>query len=108
MKAFPLWAALLLAAPVAAQAGAATPPPQLGMCAACHGEHGIAVVPGAPNLAAQRVDYLLDAMHQYRDGRRDVAVMRAALGPLSEAQLKALATWFAAQPPASPQTEASP
>jgi cytochrome c553 len=85
-----------------AQASPPTRPSRLGMCAACHGERGVAVAPGVPNLAAQRYDYLLDAMHQYRDGRRDVAVMRAALGPLSERQLEALAHWYAAQSPARP------
>jgi cytochrome c553 len=55
-------------------------------------------------MAAQHYAYLLDAMHQYRDGRRDAAVMRAALGPLSEAQMKALAHWFAAQSPAQQKT----
>jgi cytochrome c553 len=34
---------------------------------------------------------------QYRDGRRDVAVMRAAIGPLSDADLDALARWYSAQ-----------
>lgn len=89
----------------AARAGAPGEPPrpaQLGLCAACHGERGVAKLPGVPNLAAQRYAYLLDAMHQYRDGRRDVAVMRAALGPLGEAGLEALAHWYAAQSPAPP------
>lgn len=78
----------------------ATPPARLGLCAACHGRDGVATVPGVPNLAGQRLDYLRDALAQYHDGRRDVAVMRAALGPLSAAQIDALARWYAAQLPA--------
>lgn len=89
--------ALVAAAPAASTAAPAKPA-RLGLCAACHGEHGKAVVPGAPNLAGQRLDYLLDALQQYRDGRRDVTVMRAAVGPLGEAELQALARWYAAQP----------
>ena len=83
---------------------AATParPARLGLCAACHGETGIAQMPGAPNLAGQRLDYLRAALAQYRDGRRDVAVMRAAIGPLSNAELDALARWYSAQTPAAP------
>ena len=86
---------------------AATPatverPSRLGMCAACHGTHGIAKVPGVPNLAGQKQDYLLHALEQYRDGKRDAAVMRAAVGPLSRKQLERLAQWFAAQPACAP------
>jgi cytochrome c553 len=74
-------------------------PARLGLCAACHGADGHATVPGAPNLAGQNLDYLLSAMQQYRDGGRDNAVMRAALGPLGETELQQLAYWYAAQPP---------
>lgn len=99
---------LLVLCGAAARAGAPPRPARLGLCAACHGRHGIAVLPGVPNLAAQRYDYLLDAMHQYRDGRREVAAMRAALGPLSEADLQALAHWYAAQKPVRPAAVAGP
>lgn len=91
-------AALILAA---APAIAAMPekPARLGLCAACHGSDGMATMAGAPNLAGQRLDYLRQALAQYRDGRRDVAVMRAATGPLSEAELDQLARWYSAQTP---------
>lgn len=91
----------LAAQPGHAQAPAARPS-RLGMCAACHGARGIAVVPGVPNLAGQKLDYLLHALKQYRNGERDVAVMRAAVGPLSSKQLEQLARWFAAQPACAP------
>lgn len=83
-----------------AQAAAPTPPARLGLCAACHGADGHAQMPGVPNLAGQRLDYLRDALRQYRDGRRAVPVMRAALGPLNDAELDALAVWYSTQPPA--------
>ncbi len=81
------------------QASEPMPPSQLGLCAACHGAHGHAQMPGVPNLAGQRVDYLRAALRQYRDGQRNVPLMRTALGPLSEAQLDALATWYSEQSP---------
>jgi cytochrome c553 len=84
-----------------AQAAASAPPTRLGLCAACHGTQGHARLPGVPDLAGQRLDYLRDALRQYRDGRRNVAVMRAAVGPLSDAELDALATWFSEQAPAA-------
>jgi cytochrome c553 len=93
--------AALLAAALPAFAAAPARPARLGLCAACHGETGIAQMPGAPNLAGQRLDYLRNALAQYRDGRRDVAVMRAAIGPVSDAELDALARWFSAQEPAA-------
>jgi cytochrome c553 len=78
------------------------PPARLGLCAACHGSDGHATQPGVPNLAGQNLDYLRDALKQYRDGRRDVALMRAAIGPVSDADLDALARWYSAQPPQAP------
>lgn len=80
-------------------------PSRLGLCAACHGETGHAVMPGVPNLAGQQLDYLRAALKHYRDGSRDVPLMRAAIGPLSEADLDALARWYSAQ---SPQPQARP
>lgn len=94
-----LIAALCLAAATPLQAQAPARPARLGLCAACHGEQGIAQVAGVPNLAGQRLDYLRDALAQYRDGRRDVAVMKAAIGPVSAAELEALARWYSAQSP---------
>jgi len=76
-----------------------TPPPQVGLCAACHGRDGVARRADTPNLAGQRYDYLRKAMNAYRSGRREVPLMRAALGPLSTAQLDTLARWYAAQRP---------
>ncbi|MGY3039873.1 cytochrome c553 [Rhodanobacter sp. TND4EL1] len=86
---------LLAALPLHAQTSA--PPARLGLCAACHGADGHAGMPGVPNLAGQRLDYLRDALKQYRDGRRNIPVMRAAIGPVSDAELDALARWYSEQ-----------
>lgn len=93
-----LIAALSLAA-LPSFAQATVKPTRLGLCAACHGETGHASMPGVPNLAGQQLDYLRDALKQYRDGRRNVPVMRAATGPLSDTELDALARWYSAQLP---------
>ncbi|WP_199100642.1 c-type cytochrome [Dyella sp. ASV21] len=97
--AFALAALPLLA--LALPAGAAAPPrpARLGLCAACHGETGVAQIPGAPHLAGQKLDYLREALKQYRDGRRNVPLMRAAIGPMSDADLDELARWYSAQMP---------
>jgi cytochrome c553 len=102
---------LLVAAPFAVAGAAArtpAPPAQLGLCAACHGEDGHARIPGAPNLAGQPYQYLLQALHAYRDGGRNVPVMRAAAGPLAEKDMQALAHWFSAQSPCEPDPAGSP
>lgn len=92
-------AVLALGALAPAHAAAPAKPMRLGLCAACHGETGMAQVPGVPNLAGQKLDYLRDALRQYRDGRRNVPQMRAAIGPMSDADLDELARWFSAQTP---------
>ncbi len=100
MRTFLLAAIIMVVAiPIKARSQAQPPPrpARLGLCAACHGETGHAVLPGAPNLAGQQLAYLRDALSQYRDGRRDVPVMRAAIGPLNRAELDALARWYSAQ-----------
>jgi cytochrome c553 len=62
----------------------------------------MAQIPGAPNLAGQRLDYLRKALADYRDGSRNVPLMRAAIGPISDADLDALARWYSAQTPTPP------
>jgi cytochrome c553 len=94
-----LIAALCLAAVAPLRAEMPARPARLGLCAACHGERGMAQIPGAPNLAGQKLDYLREALRQYRDGRRDVALMKAAIGPVSDAELDQLAQWYSAQTP---------
>ncbi|WP_266160639.1 c-type cytochrome [Dyella silvatica] len=94
-----LIAACCLVAALPALASAPVKPARLGLCAACHGETGMAQIPGAPHLAGQKADYLREALKQYRDGRRNVPLMRAAIGPVSEADLDELARWYSAQSP---------
>lgn len=98
-----LIAALCLAAASSLRAEMPAQPARLGLCAACHGERGMAQTPGTPNLAGQRLDYLRSALKQYRDGRRDVPLMKAAIGPISDAELDELARWYSAQTPVAPR-----
>ena len=97
----------LLAALGAGPALAAPPPARLGLCAACHGADGRGRIALAPNLAGQRYEYLLHALHDYRSGRRDAAVMRTATGPLSESELEQLAHWYADLPVCAPTRPAA-
>lgn len=78
----------------------AEPPPrpaQIGLCSACHGERGHASVAGIPHLAGQDETYLAIALRQYRSGARTASAMRAVSGALQDADITALAAWYAAQ-----------
>jgi cytochrome c553 len=101
-----LIAALGLTCALPALAAEMPPKPvRLGLCAACHGETGMAQIPGAPNLAGQKLDYLHKALQDYRDGSRNAPLMRAAIGPVSDADLDQLARWYSAQTPQAPTAQ---
>ena len=89
----------LAATALLSAAHAAEGPPRLGLCAACHGERGVATMPDVPHLAGQNLAYLRNAIEQYRSGRRDVAVMRAAIGSLRTAETDDILRWYAQQQP---------
>lgn len=100
MTRWPMLPALALPALLCATVAQAETPPmpaRLGLCAACHGENGIATAPGIPHLAAQNRDYLAAALRQYRSGERTAQAMRAVSGSLSDADIDALAAWYTAQ-----------
>ena len=68
------------------------------VCAACHGATGVSETPNWPTLAGQHKDYLVEAMVQYRTGRRDDPVMAGQVINLSEDDIDDLAAFYAAQP----------
>ena len=109
-----------LAAPAfalfAALAGAQTPPPpapafapanltekgirsMAANCSACHGTGGRSA-PGAtvPGLAGRARDDIVGAMTQFRDGKRPATVMHQIAKGYSDAEITALAEYFAKQP----------
>lgn len=101
MTRWPILPVLALLSAAFARAETPPKPARLGLCAACHGESGIATAPGIPNLAAQDREYLVAALRQYRSGERAAPAMRAVSGALSDADIGALAAWYAAQPGAA-------
>jgi cytochrome c553 len=104
MTRWPTLTALALSALLrafAAQGLTPAKPARLGLCAACHGENGIATAPGIPNLAAQNREYVVAALRQYRSGERTAQAMRVVSGSLSDADIDALAAWYAVQPGAA-------
>ena len=68
-------------------------------CAICHGTQG-KPAPGAPliPLAGLPPDHIATQMRAFRDGQRPATVMHQIAKGYSDAQIEAIAAWFAAQP----------
>jgi cytochrome c553 len=69
-------------------------------CATCHGADGFG--PAGANfirLAGQPEGYLAKQLRDFRDGARDSVVMKSIAAPLSDAEIAAVARYFAAQSP---------
>lgn len=69
-------------------------------CSACHGLDGRGKTAEIPNLAAQPAEYLVEAMHAYRDDRRHHAALQELMAGFSEADIQNIAGYFASLPPA--------
>ncbi len=63
-------------------------------CSACHGPSGQGVPPN-PALAGKSADQLLQAMQDYKSGKRANAVMKAMTAGLSDQDMANLAAYFA-------------
>jgi cytochrome c553 len=75
-----------------------TAPEAAAVCVSCHGNDGIGITPEYPTLAGQHADYLVRALTDYKRGGRKNAVMAGFAGGLSDADIRALARYYAAQP----------
>ncbi|WP_028451794.1 c-type cytochrome [Chitinilyticum aquatile] len=102
-------AAFLLSTPFAIAANA-TPKgdPSKGkviaeqVCAACHGADGNSVIPANPSLAGQHADYIVKQLQEFKAGKRkngQAAVMLGFSSQLSDADMRNVAAYFAAQTP---------
>jgi len=67
-------------------------------CAACHGQNGVAVVPGAPNLAGQNRRYLESQLLRYQSGARVAPLMTGQVTNMTPIDLENLAAYFGAMP----------
>ena len=71
-------------------------------CADCHGMDGRGSNPDIPNLTGQPVEYLIEAMHAYRDGGRLHAALQDMTQGMSEADIANIAGYYASLPPLEP------
>jgi len=67
------------------------------VCAACHGADGNSPTPAFPRIGGQHPDYLLQALLDYKAGKRKNPIMAAQVEPLSKQDMADLAAWYGAQ-----------
>ncbi len=67
------------------------------ICAACHGADGNSPSPAFPRIAGQHPEYLLQALFDYKAGKRKNPIMAAQVEALSKEDMSDLAAWFGAQ-----------
>jgi cytochrome c553 len=70
-------------------------------CAACHAKEGnwsAPIDPSYPKLAGQHKDYLIQALAQYKDGRRKNGIMAGLAAGLSADDMKNISAFLASQP----------
>jgi cytochrome c553 len=78
------------------------------VCAACHGPAGNSTDPQFPSLAAQPPLYTFYQLLQFREGRRKDPRMSPFAAQLTDADMKDIAAYFAAQKIAAPAVTPDP
>jgi len=74
-----------------------TPPATTALCVTCHGNNGIGISPQFPILAGQHRDYLEQALHDYKSGKRKNAVMAGIVAQIKDEDISTIARFFASQ-----------
>ena len=88
--------------PVATAGFEAPPEPARLLCARCHGADGTGRGGAFPSLAGQRTDYLHAALRGFRDRSRHSATMSEIAARLTEADMRALASYYEQLPGRTP------
>lgn len=66
-------------------------------CAACHGTNGNSAGGAVPGLAGMNKDYFVLQMKSFKEGRREATLMHQISKGYSDAEVVAMADYFAAQ-----------
>ena len=64
------------------------------LCQNCHGEDGVAVLPGAANLSGQQKEYLIEQLRAFRSGRRQNPQMSVVAKTLTDQDIEELSDWY--------------
>jgi cytochrome subunit of sulfide dehydrogenase len=68
-------------------------------CAMCHGTGGTTVKgSNVATLAGRRADSIVEAMKEFKDGKRSATIMHQIAKGYSDAEIAAMAAWLAKQP----------
>jgi len=73
-------------------------------CSGCHGADGAGLASDIPDLAAQPAEYLGNALHAYKDGRRHHAALQDMVSGMTEAEIQNLAAFYSSLPAADTDT----
>jgi cytochrome c553 len=68
------------------------------VCAACHGQNGIAVIDGYPNLNGQNEKYMVSALKAYKAKSRsggNAPIMQVQASILSDSDIENLSAYYA-------------
>ena len=89
---------LLLIFPFTVSAGgdAAAGKEKSATCVPCHGESGNSTDPAFPKLAGQHADYIVQALTDYKSGKRNNAIMMGFVN-MSKQDMEDLAAYFSTQ-----------
>ena len=90
-------AALVVTSPFAQAAGDSTAGRTVMVkCQSCHGTDGLGRLPYVPNLAGQKVYYLISSLTAYKAGERKSPMMSVAVKSLSDEDMANAAAYYAA------------
>ena len=75
-----------------------TPPPATQTCVACHGTDGAKTISDEyPILAGQYADYIVQALKEYKSGKRKNPIMAGIVAGVDEKDFPAIAQFFSQQ-----------
>lgn len=66
-------------------------------CAACHAADGNSTTPANPKLAHQHADYLSKQLAEFKNGKRNNAVMKGFASAMSDDDMHNVAAWLSSQ-----------
>jgi cytochrome c553 len=65
-------------------------------CVSCHGANGLSVALDAPNLAGEVNIYIDTQLKAFRTGKRNHDIMSLIAADMTDAEIRAVADWYAA------------
>lgn len=88
--------------------GVRSPSMLANTCAGCHGTNGASVGDIMPIIGGMEKEYLIEVLLEYKTGERDSTIMGRIAKGYSENELKAIASYIAAQPWVSSPVKTDP